>query len=172
MVSTTAWLSGGTHMYDTCLLLFRCHLLHILPVAIQFLSLLASSALGTDSDLVLPRNPYEYVLCYYDEAIDFAIANLQSENPDARKLAEEMASRAVSLRLYGQVPERELKMLSLLQKVTNSAHMKFEGAKAQIELGSQEGLPVIAAEFRDKNALIRCTCSYAPYDHEARFEVV
>lgn len=100
--------------------------------------------------LISQKDSYTYVLCYYDRAIEFAVANLESDDPSTKKFAEEIASKVVNLRLYGELPDRELKLLSIFQRTTRDYYMRFQIALVQIELGSEEGTSIIIGEFRDK----------------------
>lgn len=100
--------------------------------------------------LISQKDSYTYVLCYYDQAIEFAIANLESEDPSMKKFAEEIASKVIMLRLYGQISDAELKLLSIFARTTKDYYMRFQIAMAQIKLGSEEGASIVIGEFRDK----------------------
>lgn len=109
--------------------------------------------------LISQKDSYTYVLCYYDQAIKFAVANLESDDPSTKKFAEEIASKVIMLRLCGQIPDAELKLLSIFARTTKDYYMRFQIAMAQIKLGGEEGASIVIGEFRDKKL---------PYDSRVR----
>jgi len=135
----------------------------LLPCCLALLVLLTwpirLKAQDEAQQLISQKDSYTYVLCYYDQAIEFAVANLESNDPSTKKFAEEIASKVIRLRLYGQIPDAELKLLSIFARTTKDYYMRFQIAMAQIKLGSEEGASIVIGEFRDKKL---------PYDSRVR----
>ena len=97
--------------------------------------------------LIAERDAYTLVMCYYDDALDYAIANLKSEELDSRNFAMDIATRIINLRFKGDNPSKEILLYSLFQETDTTYHMKFESAVAQARLGSTEGLSILLKEF-------------------------
>ncbi len=109
--------------------------------------------------LIAGRDAYTFVLCYQKQAVEYAIANLESQDAEVRALAEDIATRFVNLRLYRQNPERGLELLSTFRRNTQKYYTRFKIALAEMELGSEESAEVVIAEFREKKL------SYASRKH-------
>ena len=105
---------------------------------------------GEKEDLVSRRDAYTYVLCYYEDALDYAIENLQSEDINSRKFAMDVTERIINLRLRGDTPSKEVRLFAAFQNTDASHHLKFESAIAQARRGSTSGVGVLFDEFRTR----------------------
>ncbi len=71
---------------------------------------------GEKEELISRRDTYTYVLCYYEDALDYTIENLHSKNINSRKFAMDIASRILLLRLRGDNPSKEIQLFAAFQK--------------------------------------------------------
>ncbi|MDP6439064.1 MAG: hypothetical protein QGH74_05480 [Candidatus Brocadiia bacterium] len=101
-------------------------------------------------EILANQDAYTFVFCYYEDAVAFAIKNLDAEDPEPKRFAEDIASKIVSARLYGQLPTQELKLLSLYSRSATDDHKQSKIAFAQLDLGSEEGIPTIISVLKDR----------------------
>ncbi len=101
-------------------------------------------------EIISKRDAYTFVFCYYEDALDYAIANLESQNTDSQEFALDIATRIIDFRSRGDNPSKEIQLFSLFQKSQADYYMKFRIAVAQVRLGSTEGLDILLKEFKSK----------------------
>ena len=96
------------------------------------------------------RDAYTFVLCYYPDALRYAIRHLDAKDKNHREFARDIAERIVSLKLYGQLPAEELKLLAAYGRSLTKCHRRLDVALAQCALGSKAGIPVMRSLLKDK----------------------
>lgn len=108
------------------------------------------SAAREKEQLIQQRDEYAYAMCYAEDALDYAIANLSSSDAEARKFATDIAWEMVRLPHRRLDPSKMLDLLAAFAKTDLGHYQKFEVAFDQARRGSKAGLQVLAEEFKAK----------------------